>query len=81
MKQWKRIDNGLYQRFDDGKPQNVYIDRVGHVSESGKTFMVDGWMWGEKVNGKLEAVGEYFGTLREAKMELMDVEGYIDAVQ
>ena len=49
MTEWKRIDDGLYQRFDDGKPQNVYIDRMGHISKSRKTFVVDAWMWGEKV--------------------------------
>ena len=81
MTEWKRIDDGLYQRFDDGKPQNVYIDRMGHMSKRRKTFVVDAWMWGEKVNGKLEAVGEYYRTLREAKERLMYVEGYIDAVQ
>jgi hypothetical protein len=54
---------------------------MGHMSKSRKTFVVDAWMWGEKVNGKLEAVGEYYRTLREAKERLMYVEGYIDAVQ
>lgn len=81
MAKWKRIDNGLYQRFDDGKPQNVYIDRVTHLSSSGKTRMVDGWMWAEKVGGNLEATGEHFTTLREAKMKLMDVKGYEDGIQ
>lgn len=73
MAKWKRIDNGLYQRYDGGEPQNVYIDRVGHLSASGKTLMVDGWMWAEEVNGNMEATGVYFTTLREAKMKLMDV--------
>ena len=54
MAEWKRIDDGLYQRFDDGKPQNVYIDKWCHRSKTGKSIVVDGWMWGEKVNGKLE---------------------------
>ncbi len=81
MTEWKRIEDGLYQRFDDGKPQNVYIDKWCHRSKTGKSIVVDGWMWGEKVNGKLEAVGEYYRTLREAKEDLMDVEGYIDGIQ
>ncbi len=81
MAKWKRIDDGLYQRFDDGKPQNVYIDRVGHKSASGKTLMVDGWIWAEKVGGNLEATGQHFTTLREAKMKLMDVKGYEDGIQ
>ena len=81
MAKWKRIDDGLYQRFDDGKPQNVYIDRHYHLSASGKTRMIDGWMWAEEVGGKMEATGVYYTTLREAKMKLMDVEGYKDGIQ
>ena len=77
---WKRIDKGLYQRVDDGIPQNVYIDRVGRLSESGKTFVVDGWMWCEKVNGTLEATGEWWHTLREAKADLMNVKGADDDI-
>ena len=77
MKQWKRIDDGLYQRFDDGVPQNVYIDRYTEQTESGRRKYI-GWMWGEKINGNLDATGEHFRTLKEAKAHLMNVEGYKD---
>ena len=77
MKTWKRIESGLYQRFDDGKPQNVYIDRYTEETKTGRRKYV-AWMWGERVNGKLEAVGEWFRTLKEAKERLADVEGYVD---
>lgn len=75
MVRWKRIDSGLYQRFDDGKPQNVYIDRVGRMSKSGKTLIIDGWMFAKKFDEKFEAMGEFWGTLREAKQALMDING------
>ena len=74
-KKWKRIDKGLYQRVDDGIPQNVFIDRVGRLSESGKTFMVDGWMECRKVNETYEATGEWWHTFRGAKAGLMNVKG------
>lgn len=79
-KKWKRIDKGLYQRIDDGIPQNVYIDRVGRMSESGKSLIVDGWMGCEKVNGTYEAMGEWWHTLREAKAEMMNVKGVDDGI-
>lgn len=78
MAKWKRIDSGLYQRYDDGIPQNVFIDRVGYMSASGKTLMVEGWSQGRMVNGKLEATGDWWHTLREAKVALTDVRGFDD---
>ena len=76
MVKWKRVESGLYQRFDNNVPQNVYIDRVGRMSESGKTLIVDGWMWCKKVGaGCYEATGEWWDTLREAKTALANVKG------
>lgn len=75
MVRWKRIDSGLYQRFNDGKPQNVYIDRVGRMSESGKTLIIEGWMFERKFGERFEVMGEFWGTLREAKKALTNVNG------
>lgn len=78
MVKWKRIENGLYQRFDDGQPQNVFIDRMGRMTESGKTLVVEGWMWAEQVDGKMESTGYWWQTLREAKTALETARGFDD---
>ena len=68
-KVWKRIEPGLYQRYDDGIPQNVYIDR--HMD--GSKYI--GWMYCYKLDGKLGASGLWWHTLRAAKESLMDAKG------
>ena len=73
-KKWKRVEDGLYQRVDDGVPQNVYIDRISTVSEKGNRHVV-GWMFCWKLQDGYDSYGEHWGTLREAKASLEDAKG------
>ena len=74
MTTWKRIDDGLYQRFDDGVPQNLYIDRLGYTQPSGR-LKVEAWTACERVGVDIEIVGGCFwDRLRDAKKEMSEWE-------
>ena len=67
---WKRVDDGLYQRFDDGVAKNIYIGRVTSTLPCGALKYI-AWQAVEKVCGELKVIGcEYWNTLREAKKEM-----------
>lgn len=63
MIKWKRVGDGLYQRFGNGIEQNIYIGRFG---DKGKATA---WQGMTKINGKFEQV-DWFCTLREAKASM-----------
>jgi hypothetical protein len=63
MIQWRKIGDGLYQRFDDNVPQNLYIGRFG------KKGHATAWQGMEKYDGKFEQTDWYY-TLSEAKHAL-----------
>ena len=67
-----RVEDGLYQRYVNGVPSNVYIDRVSRMSKSGKTRIVEGWALCWKTPDGYEGNGDYCKTLREAKQRYMD---------
>ena len=71
---WVRVEDGLYQRYVNGVPSNIYIDRVSRITASGKTRVVEGWVVCWKVPDGYESNGDYCRTLREAKRRYMDWE-------
>jgi len=73
MKEWKRVQSGVYQRIDNGVPQNVYIGRMGYTTYDGRNIAM-GWQPKKMVDGKLKSVGNFYNTLAEAKAKLMDAE-------